>query len=116
MAGGRSLVPAYGLAQCAPGLVTWASRHVYTAKRNLHQIERRKRKNDLRLMFISSQRFFPLRAVFDAFAVSHVLSLHNASPFGVPIASRGRIPHIYAIYRVSLVAPEIGWAATVRSN
>jgi hypothetical protein len=88
MAGERSFVTAYGLAQQSSGLVTWGSRHVYTAKRNLHQIERGKRKNDLRFIFISSHTFFSLRAVFDAFAVCHVLSLDNASPFGVPIASR----------------------------
>jgi hypothetical protein len=56
----RSFVTAYGLAQCAPGLVTWESRHVYTAKRNLHKIERRKRKNDLLLIFISSHTVFIL--------------------------------------------------------
>jgi hypothetical protein len=92
MAGEGSFVTADGLAHLPSGLVTWASRHMYTAKRNLHQIEREKRKNDLILMFISSHTFFlalrvfALRAVFDAFAVSHVLSPDNASPFGVPIA------------------------------
>jgi hypothetical protein len=31
MAGERSFVTAYGLAQLSSGLVTWASRHVYMA-------------------------------------------------------------------------------------
>jgi hypothetical protein len=107
MAGGRLVVTAYGLAQCAPGLVTWASRHVYTEKRNLHQIERRKRKNDLRLLLISSHTVFSLCAVFDAFAVSHVLSLHNASPFGVPIASRITTPS--RVPRAAMASRYIHW-------